>query len=57
MKLKVCADLRQNNKKSTVLQLKMGEFVKFCQKSIFLPQGKFSSFCQVFHQKRNPLEP
>jgi len=29
--VKVCADSRQNNKKATVLQIKMGDFANFCQ--------------------------
>ena len=53
----VRADSRQNNKKATVLQFKIGNFVKFRQKSIFSPQGWFFVILSVFRQKRNPMEP
>ena len=49
--VKVCADSWLDNKKATVMHFEMGNFVKlvkFCQKSIFSPQGCFSSFCQFF---------
>jgi len=37
--MKVCTDSWQNNEKATVLQFKMGDFIK---------TSGFSSFCQIF---------
>jgi len=40
--VKVCADSQQNNFfKKSVLHFKTGDFAKFRQKSIFLPQVWF----------------
>jgi len=53
--VKVCTNSQQNNKNTTVLHFKTGDFAKFCQK--FSPQGWVLDISSVFHQKRNPLEP
>jgi len=56
--VKVRADSRQNDNKTSVLLYKTGDFVKLCQisskKLIISPQGCFLS---VFLCKRNSLEP
>jgi len=49
--VKVHADSRQNNKKATVSQFKMGILLNFVKTQYF------SHIASVFHQKRNPLKP
>jgi len=58
--VKVCADSQQNNKKTTVLHFKNGDFAKFHQissKINIFPQGWFLFISSAFRQKQNPLEP
>ena len=46
-----------NNKKITAVRLKTSDFIKFRQKTIFLPQGWLFIILSVYCHKRNFLDP